>query len=191
MNVHQLSITYVPEQDRILVRVNTQEGRELQFWFTRRLTLGFSSLLDRMVTDHLARPAGVEASRLAGMDELAKMAVAQFQRSETLKSADFATPYRVSEANVPLFESPLLVTEINLAPLGHNQLRMRCAEKLTGGAGSRNFQMTLSEQLVHAFVHLLERALKQSQWRDLSAPDAGTTATTEPHGGGDKPGYLN
>ena len=190
MNVHQLSIAYVPDQDRILARVNTKEGRELQFWFTRRLTLGLSTLMDKVVTDHVARQAGVAEARLADMDDLAKKAVSQFQRSETLKSADFSTPYKAPEASVPLFASPLLVTEINIAPLANGQLRMTFAEKLSGGKDTRNFQMALSEQLVHAFVHLLERALLQSQWRDAGI-GAASAPPPELASGPSKPGYLN
>ncbi len=191
MNVHQLSIAYVPEQDRILVRVNTQDGRELQFWFTRRLTLGLSPMIDKIVTEQVARLDGVAASRLASMDALAKRAVAEFQRNENLKSSDFATPYKSSGATVPLFQSPLLVTEVNLAPLDNGQLRLSCAEKLAGGAGDRSFQMALSEQLIHAFVHLLERAVTQSQWHD-TAPGPGLLASApDPGRGPERPGYLN
>ncbi len=191
MNVHQLSIAFVPEQDRILARVNTKEGRELQFWFTRRLALGLSPLMDKAVTEHVLRHAGPATSHVATMDELAKKAVTQFQRSETLKRADFATPYKASEASVPLFETPLLVTEVNVAPLDNGQLRLSFAEKLPGRAGNRNFQMALSEQLIHAFVHLLERAIKQSQWRELPARAAQVAEPAEPGNGPEKPGYLN
>jgi len=209
MNVHQLSIAYVPEQDRILVRVNTKEGRELQFWLTRRLTLGLSPLLDKVVTEHAARHGGLATAHVATMDDLAKKAVAQFQRTETLKKADFATPYKASEASVPLFDHPLLVTEVNIAPLTNGQLRLSCAEKLPGQAVAssivaggpvtgpavpppRSFQMALSEQLIHAFVHLLERAVVQSRWRVV--PDGATTPAStppDPAPGSDKPVYLN
>ena len=123
MNVHQLSIAYVSEQDRILVRVNTREGRELQCWFTRRLTLGVQPLMDKAVAEQSARHGGVAPARLAAMDDLARKAVAQFERGETLSNADFATPYKASEAVAPLFNSPLLVTEVNLAYLHDGQLR--------------------------------------------------------------------
>lgn len=195
MNVHQLSIAYVPEHDRILARINTQEGKELQFWLTRRLTLGLSPLLDKVVTEHVARHGGPATSHVASMDALSKKAVAQFQRSETLKNADFATPYKPSEASEPLFDQPLLVTEVNIAPLNNGQLRLSCAEKLSGlpaGVAPRSFQMALSQQLIHAFVHLLERAVTQSQWRDAVA---GTTVRADPlqdpSNAPDKPGYLN
>ena len=190
MNVHQLSIAYVPEQDRILARVNTKEGQELRFWITRRLTLGLTPLLDRAVTDHVARQGGPATSHVAAMDDLSKKAMAQFQRTETLKSSDFATPYKTPAASVPVFEHPLLVTEINVAPLPNGQLRLTFSEKLSGSKEPRSFQMALSDQLIHAFVHLLERAIQQSQWRD-AIQAAPATPPADPSRGPNKPQYLN
>ena len=190
MNVHQLSIAYVPEQDRILVRVNTKQGQELRFWFTRRLTMGLTPLLDKAVAEHVARQGGPATSHVAGMDEMSKKAVAQFQRTETLKTSDFATPYKTPRASVPMFDHPLLVTEINVAPLPSGQLRLSFAEKLSGIQEQRSFQMALSDQLIHAFVHLLERAVQQSQWRDAAQASAATPAN-DPSRGPDKPQYLN
>ena len=190
MNVHQLSIAYVAEQDRILVRVNTQQGQELRFWFTRRLTLGLAPLLDRAVTEHVARQGGPATSHVAAMDDLSRKAMAQFQRAETLKTSDFSTPYKTPPASVPLFESPLLVTEVNVAPLSNGQMRLSFSEKLTDGPAPRSFQMGLTDPLIHAFVHLLERALAQSQWRD---PNPATPAppAADPSAGPDRPQYLN
>lgn len=190
MNVHQLSITYVPEQDRILVRVNTKQGQELRFWFTRRLALGLTPLLDHAVTEHVARQGGPATSHLVSSDDLAKKAMTQFQRAETLKSSDFATPYKSPEVSVPIFEQPLLVTEVNVAPQASGQLRMSFSEKLTGIKEHRSFQMGLADQLIHAFVHLLERAVVQSQWREV-APTTQVAAPTDPSHGPDKPHYLN
>ena len=34
MKVHQLSVTYLHEQDHLLVRINTSDGEELRLWFT-------------------------------------------------------------------------------------------------------------------------------------------------------------
>ena len=181
MNVHQLSIAYVPEQDRIQVRVNTKEGQELRFWFTRRLTTGLMPLLDRAVAEHVALQGGPATSHVAAMDDLSRQAMAQFKHTENLKTPD---------ASVPVFDHPLLVTEINLAPLPNGQLRLSFAEKLSGIQGQRSFQMALSDQLIHAFVHLLERAVQQSQWRDAT-PAAAAASATDPSRGPDKPQYLN
>lgn len=191
MNVHQLSFSYVAEQDRILARVNTQEGRELQFWITRRLALGITPLIERAVAEQTANKVGVPADQLAVMDALAKKSIAEFRRGESLKQADFATPYKSPVGNAPMFEQPLLVTEMNLAPLKTGHMRMRCSEKLGPEPGNRRFEMVLSEQLAHAFAHLLERALQQSQWREVGIGAMGGVAAQDPSGNADKPGYLN
>ena len=34
MQIHQMSVSYLPEQDRILMRVNTVEGEEMRMWLT-------------------------------------------------------------------------------------------------------------------------------------------------------------
>ncbi len=188
MHVHQLSIAYLPEQDRILIRVNTSENRELQFWFTRRLTLGLTPLLERVVTETTAASRGPATTHLANADPNAKKAVADFNRSETIRGADFATPYRMAEATAPLFDSPLLITEVNIAPLGDGKLRLNCMEKLSGTPLARKFELALSDTLTHAFMHLLERAVVASRWRGPHTNDATATAT-EPAAPGTK--YLN
>lgn len=190
MNVHQLSISYVPEQDRILIRVSTLQGQELRFWFTRRLTLGLLPLLERAALERAARQGGPASAHVAGMDAIAQKAVSDFQRSETLKGSDFSTPYKSPESAPPRFESPLLVTEVNLAPLSNGQLRLSLAEKLSGVADHRSLQMGLTDALTHAFVHLLERALTQSEWRGPQ-PAASTAPADGPVAAPDRPPYLN
>lgn len=191
MNVHQLSFAYVAEQDRILARVNTQEGHELQFWITRRLALGITPLIERAVAEQTANKVGIHDGQLAIMDALAKKAVSDFRRGESLKQADFATPYRSPVGKAPMLQQPLLVTEMNLAPLKTGHMRMRCSEKLGPEPRNRRFEMVLSEQLSHAFAHLLERALKQSQWREAVHAPVDRSAEPEPTVGAGKPEYLN
>ena len=36
MRLHQIRIDYHQEQDRLLLRISTDEGSELRFWLTRR-----------------------------------------------------------------------------------------------------------------------------------------------------------
>ncbi len=188
MHVRQLSIGYLPEQDRILARVNTSENRELQFWVTRRLTLGLAPLLERIAAEAAARRGGPATTHLTTADPATKKAMADFSHNETIRSADFSTPYQVAESSKPLFASPLLITEVNIAHLANGALRLRCTEKLNGAPPPRNFELVLSETLTHAFMHLLARAVAASQWRGLGAskPNDDNLAATTP-----SPGYLN
>jgi hypothetical protein len=192
MHLRQLSISYQPEQDRILVRINTSDQHELQFWFTRRLTLGLVPLFDRIVTTHAILGEAPPNTPMAATDPIARKAIAEFARAETLRTADFSTPYRTPEARQPVFTSPLLVTDITLTPLAGAQMRMRCVEKLSDQPLARQFELALSQQLTHAFMHLLERALRASQWRQSDAaerPDAASAPPATPPVV--KPGYLN
>lgn len=184
MHVRQMSISYLPEQDRVLVRVNTSENRELQFWFTRRLTLGLAPLMERIVTETAARPGGPATTHLANADLITQKAMADFNRSETVRAADFSTPYQVADACTPLFENPLLITEVNIKPLGHGSLRLHCTEKLSGTAQPHTFELALSNTLTHAFMHLLERAVAASQWRSDRPAETATPAIPAQ-------GYLN
>lgn len=188
MHVRQMSISYLAEQDRILVRVNTQESRELQFWCTRRLTLGLAPLLERLAAEAAARRGGPATTHLAAADPATKKALADFNRSESMRSADFATPYQVDATNQPLFTSPLLLTEVNVAPLANGALRLRCVEKLGSAPAPRTFELVLSESLMHAFMHLLERAVASSGWRGAAAVQARAEDVPE---GNPAPGYLN
>ena len=188
MHVHQLSISYLPEHDRILVRVNTSESKELQFWVTRRLALGLMPAMQRIQTEHAARLGGSSTAHMVAADPIAKKAIADFQRSETLRAADFSTPYKAPPENEPLFGSPLLVTEINIAPLDGERLRLNCTEKLPQNPQQRTFELALSSTLAHAFMHLLEQAVTKSLWR--AVPQAAAEPLALPTHEA-KQGYLN
>lgn len=187
MHVRQMSISYLAEQDRILVRVNTSEERELQFWCTRRLTLGLAPLLERIATEAATRRGGPATTHLAAADPVTKKAMSDFTRNETIRSADFSTPYRLADTSEPLFASPLLLTEVNIAALPGGGLRLQCGEKLNHAA-PRTFELVLSETLAHAFMHLLESAVRASSWRGATAAEFSVDGTTAAP---PAPGYLN
>lgn len=191
MHVHQLSITYVPEQDRIQVRVNTRQGQELRLWLTRRIALGLAPMLDRAVDALAARQCGLDGAQAVAMDDMARKAITQFRRAENLKASDFTTPYQTSPDSVDVFGQPILVTEVSAAPLTGGQLRLGFAEKLTGEPAQRSFQLSLTDQLLHAFVHLLEGALGQSQWRDALAVTSAQPAAPDASQGPDAHRYRH
>lgn len=201
MNIHQLSIHYIAEQDRLLVRINTTEDEELRLWLTRRLAQGFWPLLNKAVRDHVT--PGDSAGRAPLVDDLGKQMMAEFQRAQTLEKTDFKTPYRAVPGKLPLGAEPLLVTEIGLTPLEKGNLSLNFLQKLQGLEGDpahraaeqapRGFQVTLEPKLVHGLVHLLAQALGVSQWQagaeavsSGSAQQASDAAVTP-----DKPKYLN
>lgn len=188
MRIHQLSVNYLAEQDRIFVRVNTSASEELRLWLTRRLMMGLWPLLSRLLTEHLLTLEAAGTSLKAGDEDLKKM-LADFRKEQFLQEADFDTPYDESHAVFPMGAEPILVTDVDAAPLPNGRLRLTFNERLPGAPEPRSFQMELDPKLMQGLMHLLERALAKSQWQEPFSQAAGDEGAEED--GGRKPRYLN
>ena len=201
MDIYQLSVNYIQEQDRILVRINTTAQEELRLWFTRRLTLGLMPMVQKQVAEWVASQETAKSpltTTAATADAQTKAMLADFKREESLQKSDFQTAYKAPNA-LPLGAEPLLVTEISIAPLPSGQLQMAFNEKLSSGNGQaqpnpRGFRVALEQKLVHGFVHLLQKAVDASQWAgtDSAAIAAEPALPGEGNtGSGERPRYLN
>jgi len=185
MDIRQLSIRYSQDHDRILVRINTSAGEEVQMWLTRRLVLRLWPLLNRIVIDHLAIPADAKTDGfvdLAAMEPGTRKMLADMRQQEAVQSADFVTPYRNDATSRPLGDTPLLVTEVNLAPKGDGLMLMNFKELLAEPPSSRGFQLELPADLVFGIIQLLSQALEQAQWQagpEKSAPPPIVEAAAE------------
>jgi hypothetical protein len=188
MQIHQMSVTYLPEQDRILMRVNTTEGEEMRMWLTRRLMVGLWPLLSKLLTEHLLKLESAGASLAGANPELKKM-LAEFRKEEFLQNADFDTPYQ--EGEQPPAEEPLLVTDVDATPMASGPLRLNFNERPpNGSAKPRSYQMEMQPKLMQGLMHLLDAAMLQSQWRDPFVPVSGPEAAPE-DGDPSRPRYLN
>jgi hypothetical protein len=165
MKIHQLSVTYLAEQDRILARINTAASEEMRLWLTRRLMLGLWPLLSKLLTQHLLKLEAAGTSLETADEDLKKM-LADFRKEEFLKHADFETPYQENQTQLPLGEEPLLVTDVDASPLPDGRLRLSFNERLPHAEKPRSFQMEMEPKLMQGLMHLLEQALARSQWRE-------------------------
>jgi hypothetical protein len=190
MKIHQLSVNYQAEQDRIFLRLNTAASEEIRLWLTRRLMVGLWPLLTKLLTEHLLKLESAGSSLDTADDNLKKM-LTDFRKEEFLQQADFDTPYEEKQAALPLGAKPLLVTDVDATPLGNGRLRLSFNERLPGSKAPRNFNMDLEPRLMQGMMHLLEQALARSQWLE---PFAQAVAAEEPghdEAGGRRPRFLN
>lgn len=192
MRIHQLSVTYLAEQDRILVRVNTAASEEMRLWLTRRLLLGLWPLLSKLTTRHLLKLEAAGTSLDTADEDLKKM-LADFRKEEFLRDADFETPYQEDQLALPLGDEPLLVTDVDAAPLPNGRLRLGFNERPPGTEKPRSFQMEMEPKLMQGLMHLLDQALSRSQWREpFEAPPSVQDALADSDPASPrKPRYLN
>lgn len=154
-SLHQIQLSYVPEEDRLLLRVSTREHQELRFWLTRRLVARLWPLL----VDQLAARADAGAHA----DPEARRSLLEFRHEAAVQQADFSAPYRDAPRETPLGAVPLLVTKARLRPgeAGFD-LWLMPAE----GSGVR---LSLTEAMLHSLCRMLEQTAARTEW-GLASP---------------------
>ena len=191
MNIHQMSASYLAEQDRILVRINTSASREMRLWLTRRLMVGLWPLLSKLLTQHLLKLEAAGRTLDSADPGLRKM-LADFRKEEFLKDADFETPYQESPPVLALGEEPLLVTDVDASPLPDGRLRLTFNEHRKDAEGRpRSFHVEMQPKLMQGLVHLLEQALARAQWGEPLAAAADDGAPLDENQPPRRPRYLN
>ncbi|HWI82007.1 hypothetical protein [Ramlibacter sp.] len=192
MQIHQLSVTYLAEQDRILVRIKSSSADEIRLWLTRRLMLGLWPLLSKLLTSHLLKLENAGRS-LDSADDSLKQMLADFRKEEFLRQADFETPYQEGEAQMPLGPEPLLITDVDATPLADGRLRLSFNERLPNAEEPRVFQVELQPALMQGLMHLLEQSLARAQWAEPFGSHVPTEAggLLEDHQALRRPRYLN
>lgn len=171
MNIHQVSVSYVQEQDRLLLRINGKEGGELRAWLTRRLVLALLPVLSQTTTAQIGKVAAAAAALPAvSAGDPRGQALAAFETEAALRSGDFETPYQSAD-DVPAEPlqgpEPLLLTEVKVTLLGSGQLRLQLFEKLPGQEAVRTFQVMMDPQLSNGLLQLLHQSVNASQWLQL------------------------
>jgi hypothetical protein len=168
MKLHQLKIEFNPEHDRMLLRVLSDDGKEVLAWLTRRcVKLLWPTLLKvAQGSPEIARQADPET----------KTALLGFEHEKAIRQADFSKPYQETAKERPLGADPLLVSRIQT----RRNERGGCTVSLLPSAGP-GIHLTLEDQVLHSFCRLLQTAAAKSDWNiDLALPQA--VAPGEPGG---------
>ncbi len=179
MNIHQLSVHHDERQDRLLLRLNTQDLQEFRFWLTRRMTLRLMPAIQQSAVRLEAAQPGVAAT-----DAPAQHLLSELKRDAFLKKADFATPFENHATQWPLGAEPLLITDAHLTIKPSGALEISFEDK-SDPAQARACQLHLQVSLVHGMLHLIQQAIEKAEWGALrssgKAPNTDSVTPTEPH----------
>lgn len=167
MNLHQISVSYDPEQDRLLLRVRGRGGEHFSAWLTRRVMRNLRVALHQ-ASGHLAAgslPAGSTATPGA------RHMLADAARTQAMAQSDFSQPYADEAASHPIGEAPLLPARIDLQVQSDQRVRFILTE-----TPARTLQLELVQKDWEALRHMVEQALERAEW-DLPADTAPEPAT--------------
>ena len=151
MRLHQLKLDFVPEQDRLLLRVSTDNKLEMRLWLTRR---ALRLLWPRLMQVVRSAPEVAVQSNPQARDALVGM-----QRERALRQANFAQPFEEAPRELPLGPEPILVTRIqtNKDPSGNLVLGLLPQQ-------GQGIHLTLDNNLLHSLCKLLQNAVAKSDW---------------------------
>lgn len=159
MELHQIQVTYQPEDDRILLRVSLHDGdgglEEIRAWLTRRLTrnlwAGLIKAMDAQVK--ITQPQAAHASaEIISMEHYASV-------NETRQSGGFDLPFQSGAHSYPLGETPLLATRAQFKVSVGKPVRLDF-----GQPDGSNFELAFTPTALHAFCRLLQEASRNAEW---------------------------
>jgi len=158
-HIHQISIDHDPLEDRILVRMNTQNKELVEIWLTRKISLQLLPALEKLNVELLNRQKDINRPL---HDAQSRHLMADLIHQQTLENSNFSTPFE--QLKDPLTgPRPLLVTHLQATLLDNAGLKLDLSEKLNDN--ERLLELTLDKDLLQGFKHLLSKALDHSEWR--------------------------
>jgi hypothetical protein len=151
MRLHQLKLDFIPEHDRLLLRVSTDNQLEVRLWLTRRaLRLMWPLLLQ------MARSAPEVALQSSPQ---ARDALIGMQHEQALSRANFAKSFEEMPREMPLGAEPILVVHLQASrdDSGNQVLGLLPLQ-------GQGIHLTLDNTLLHSFCRLLQNAVANSDW---------------------------
>jgi hypothetical protein len=143
-SLQQINMAYIPEQDRLLLRISTSSDAEYRIWLTRR----YSALLLQVFLEQIEREGGYQ-----------DLASRQDTR-ERLRGGALDQPYNPApKMHYPLGEQGVLAYRINVGKDPTGVLNLQLLPEQGQGV-----TFTLDKSTLYMLYNVLEQALSQTEW---------------------------
>ena len=175
--IDQVDAQFLPEEDRLLIRVNTKENQQYRFLFTRRYVQGlWPSLLKAMGSD----PEVVQKTPASTpQSEQTKSAVMSFKHEATIQKAQSKKKFVEKGKESPWGTEGVLLSKVSLQPNNKGGFTLGIHDK-----EGKGLQIESGNQLLHFIYRLLIEGVAAANW-GLVLP------TFEKAAGAEKPKKLN
>lgn len=173
MSIQQFNATYIPTEDRVLLRFNTSDSSEYRLWLTRKMTL---RLLDEGAQRSVAQ---IASSPLPAADVQSTPTPAEartidaFQQEALKQQLNMKTEYRAAN-KLPLGAEPVLIidTTIEILDGGVVDLCLELANKM-----KLNLKQPVS--MLNSLRLLLQQMVETAGW-SLPAPATAAPPVSAP-----------
>ncbi len=164
MQIHQINCQYMPEEDRVLFRVNTTDEEEHRFVMTRRYM--------KLVLEALHRHFS-SCEKKANPEKNAKtrQMISQFEHEKALGNTDLSKPFKKSPKTNT---KALMLHTLNIKSDEASKIVLAFLAK-----NKQGIKLVFDNQMAHSILHLLEKTALQAEW-DLNLHFTARAQTTLP-----------
>ncbi|HEX9569222.1 MAG TPA: hypothetical protein VF987_06035 [Rhodospirillales bacterium] len=164
--LHQITMSFSAEEDRLLLRMSTADKTEFRFWLTRRFV--------RVLWGALIKTIENEPDIRRAIQPAARKAVMAMEHQQAVGASDFSRAHEQGHRNVTGESGPLLVTGGSVRPgKGKNGLTVLNLQT----RGGPDVKLGLNKNLLHALCRLLIDTTTHAGWDlGLTVGDAGSLA---------------
>lgn len=147
-----LNVSYDTREDRLNLKIATNQSREFCFWITQRLYKKMSDMFENIEKQVVIDPKVPVASR-----EEAR----EFQKENTLAKQNFNVNYPKQEELVRIFgDQPLLIDKVEA--VFNNEF-----VQFTVSSSEMQATLPLHQETVTALRHLIDSAADRGDWLSL------------------------
>ncbi len=151
--LHQFHVEYAPAEDRVLLKINTTDKRELRLWLTRRVVKGLWNTLQKL----LERSGGAKAQS----DPDLRKAQIGFDRERAMRGGSTKKPFDDDALEFPLGKTPVVLSGVGYKP-----------SAAPGGLGRLDFRtvagheigIPAAENILHSLATMLASVNGHTGW---------------------------
>lgn len=151
MKIHQFTLQFHPEQDRLVFRMNTVEKEEFRFYFTRRFVKLLWPVLLQMMEDDYKSRRPETVSPMTG-------AILEFEHEKVISQADFKQRYAEDTEKYPLGKDPVLLGQIRVKKIGNASVLCLLPSQGQG------VEFHAGSGFLHTFCKLLHDTVAKADW---------------------------
>jgi hypothetical protein len=168
--LHQLTLTYSAEQDRLMLRISTKEHSEYQLWLTRRFV--------RTIWKGLVKTIESDPILSQSLIPKVKQALIAMEHQKSIKDSDFSQKHASDNVNLTpkidrsistkhpetkgspnLSALALLVTGAQVKPVQGNLTSIKLKTK-----ANTTIDFSLNKKLLHALCHMMVTSTQKAGW---------------------------
>tara|TARA_R110002073_G_scaffold10218_1_gene49734 strand:- start:506 stop:1075 length:570 start_codon:yes stop_codon:yes gene_type:complete len=185
-----MTVTYVPTEDRMMLRIATSEKTEYRLWLTRRFVATLWPALGGQLaqTADLSglRPQSTTSEPPAGASEApppppavptkVRDAVLGMEHQAAVQESDFSRKHDEDTVDLTANTGPMIVTGAKVKPWDGKKLVLGFQT-----SNDMNVTVTLDKKLLHGFCHMVATTVQKAEWglaltvgEPVAAPQADT-----------------